>query len=85
MTHPDPDVTELDDVDIDAELAASERFLSRELAQIVQSPADLCKRTEVDVAEEILSQSPTNTATGLLSVGWATARLLFGEARREDG
>lgn len=75
---------DLDEADVDAELAASEQFLSRELAQIMQSPADLYSRTESDVTEEILSQSPAHTATGLLSVGWATLRLLFGDPRRAE-
>ncbi len=73
-----------DDEDLDAALAASDSLVAEELAQIVSSPADLCRRTEAEVAEELLSQSPTNTATAMLSVGWATARILFGGETSEE-
>ena len=70
--------------DLDAALAETDPLLSTELAQIVRSPADLCSRTALEIEEELLSQSPANTATGLLSVGWATARLLFGTSVEEE-
>lgn len=86
MNHDDPFALEHDmnEAELDAALADTEPLFAGDLAHIVASPADLCTRTAVEVEEELLSQSPANAATGLLSIGWSTARLLFGDQGSED-
>lgn len=66
-----------DDLDeVDHELAATDHLFTASLAHILAPPADLEQRTNITIAESLLSRSALGTAADLLTVGWHTLRFL---------
>lgn len=83
--HPDlPDLPDLDtglsadeEAALDAELAATDD-LTVELAQLFEVPADLRRRTAVEVTDGLLARSSLSAAVDLVALGWRTVRFLAG-------
>lgn len=67
-------VHELDDA-----LTATDHLWGDRLALILEAPIDLAQRTKEDVREALLTRSVMAAGGDLLSLGWNTMRLIFGD------
>lgn len=75
IIEPDPVLSAEDEAALDAELAATET-VTAELAQLFEVPADLGRRTTVEVTDGLLARSSLSAAVDLVALGWRTVRFL---------
>ncbi len=65
--------------ELDDALTATDDLWGDRLALILEAPVDLAERTKEDVREALLTRSVMAAGGDLLSLGWNTMRVIFGD------